>query len=147
MFGWSSSKASKEEESPVDPAPVTESDLRTAPRLPPSAVPTIKGLRLLPPGADATLINISTSGLLAECQARIKAGSLVTVVFEGGFAPRSISARVIRATVSSLGQRGQLHYHVGLLFAHKIELDQEGAAPALPPVNKPPASPPVKNRW
>ena len=52
---------------------------RDAPRRPASAVPSITGLRISPHGVDATLVNISESGVLAECGERLKPGDTVRV--------------------------------------------------------------------
>src|SRR6516162_8327001 len=105
------------------PAPVRTEDLREAPRRAAHEVPSITGLRISPPGVDATLVNISTSGLLAECSERLKAGRAVSVVFEGTFEPRTVEARVARCAVSSMGNDGRLRYHVGISFAKPIHLD------------------------
>ena len=112
------------------PAPVRTEDLREAPRRAAREVPSITGLRISPPGVDATLVNISPSGLLAECSERLKAGRAVSVVFEGTFEPRSVEARVARCAVSSMGNDGRLRYHVGIAFANPIRLDdaREGKA-------------------
>jgi len=143
---------------------------RDAPRRPASAVPSITGLRISPHGVEATLVNISDSGVLAECGERLKPGSAVTVVFEGGFTPRTMEGRVARNSVSSMGANGRLRYHVGISFARRIELppDESAAAgeapaaaagtpaavatPAAAPAQEPaPAegdpSPGIRNRW
>src|SRR6185295_6562997 len=70
------------EPAPSDAEPAAEP---VAPRIPASRIPSITGLRLSPHGTDAKLINISTSGLLAECNSRLKVGSTVAVLFEGTF--------------------------------------------------------------
>jgi hypothetical protein len=123
-----------------------------------SQVPSIAGLRLFPYGANATLVNISTSGLLAECTVGLKAGSLVTVLFEGGFSPESIACRVVRCAVSAVGQ-GRLCYHVGIAFNATIAPDltlERSAQAEKPPrfadsnVSLPvstPAPPVARNRW
>ena len=49
----------------VSPEP-RQKEQSAAPRQPASAVPSIKGLRISPPGFKATLVDISGSGLLAE---------------------------------------------------------------------------------
>lgn len=105
------------------PAAARTEDLREAPRRAAHEVPSIAGLRISPPGVDATLVNISPSGLLAECSERLKAGRAVSVVFEGTFEPRSVEARVARCAVSSMGNDGRLRYHVGIAFAKPIRLD------------------------
>jgi PilZ domain len=133
---------------------------RTAPRRPASAVPSITGLRISPHGADAVLINISETGLLAECSERLKPGSAVTAVFEGTFAPNSMEGRVARTAVSSMGKNGRLRYHVGIEFAKKLPLEPlapaaiETPAPSLAAAAAPVApaalvqpAPIVRNRW
>jgi hypothetical protein len=96
---------------------------RCAPRRLASQVPSIAGLRLSPHGADATLVNISGSGLLALCTVRLKSDSVVTVLFDGGFSPTSIASRVARCAVSAMGSDGLLRYHVGIAFNAPIVLD------------------------
>ena len=103
-------------------ASASGSDLRSAIRYPASAVPAITGLRISPHGVEAALVNISESGVLAECGERLKPGSSVTVVFEGTFVPRSMEGRVARNSVSSMGRDGRLRYHVGISFGRTIDL-------------------------
>src|SRR5215467_6613882 len=102
---------------------------RDAPRRSASAVPSITGLRISPHGVEASLVNISESGVLAECGERLKPGSAVTVVFEGTFTPRTMEGRVARNSVSSMGTDGRLRYHVGISFAKPIELPPDETAP------------------
>jgi PilZ domain-containing protein len=111
---------------------------RHAPRLLASQVP-IAGLRLSPHGAGATLVNISGSGLLAECTVRLKTGSAVTVLFEGDFSPASVPSRVARCAVSAMGGDGLLRYHIGIAFIAPIALDHALARDPAP-AEKPPAS-------
>lgn len=106
-------------------APAADSGLHekhVAVRLPAAAVPEIRGLRLSPPGAEAGLLNISTSGLLAECAFRLQPGTAVTVVIDGAFEPSTIRGRVARAAVAALGAGGGLLYHVGIAFSTPITL-------------------------
>ncbi len=114
-------------------------DLRNASRYPASAVPAITGLRISPHGVEATLVNISENGVLAECGERLKPGSAVTVVFEGTFVPRSMEGRVARNSVSSMGRDGRLRYHVGISFARPIDL---GIAPEPEPQPAPTSAEP-----
>jgi len=135
--------------SPASPmSTTTDDENRNAPRRPASAVPSITGLRISPHGVEATLINISVSGVLAECGERLKPGSAVTVVFEGTFVPRTIEGRVARNSVSAMGKDGRLRYHVGISFTAPIDLGPDDTAPAKTehggPVLVPPA---VRNRW
>lgn len=109
--------------SPATPA--VEGDHRGAPRQPASAVPSISGLTLSPYGAAATLVNISTTGLLAECGVPLKIGNFVKAVFEGALAPRPVEGRVVRICVASMAANG-VRYNVGVAF--KVPIDLEGAA-------------------
>jgi hypothetical protein len=145
-----------------------------APRIPAAQVPSITGLRLSPHGADAKLINISTSGLLAECSSRLKVGSTVAVLFEGDFPETSVVGRIARCEVSTMGRDGVLRYQLGIDFGKAIDLDPfltpsadakhvdaksappgapaaqaEPARPRLVAVPPPPAPAPVavRNRW
>lgn len=123
---------------------------RDAPRRAASAVPSITGLRISPHGVEASLVNISESGVLAECGERLKPGSAVTVVFEGTFTPRSVEGRVARNTVSSMGKDGRLRYHVGIAFTKHIDLGPgpADAAPEKPQTEGPVlVQPPARNRW
>jgi hypothetical protein len=95
-----------------------------APRIPAAQIPEITGLRLSPHGTDAKLINISTSGLLAECPSRLKVGSTVAVLFEGTFSESSVVGRIARCEVSTMGKDGVLRYHIGIDFNKPIALDQ-----------------------
>jgi hypothetical protein len=113
---------------------------RNAPRYPASEVPSITGLRLSPHGAEANLVNISTTGLLAECAVRLKAGSTVTVQFEGTFTPTTVQGRVARCSVARVSGSGTLLYHVGLAFSVAFALPAELERTATP-VAEPPAAP------
>ena len=64
---------------PSDGDAATGAEKRNAPRYPASEVPSITGLRMSPHGAEASLVNLSTTGLLAECAVRLKTGSTVTL--------------------------------------------------------------------
>lgn len=124
-----------------------------APRRPASLVPSIRGLLISPLGAKATLIDISASGLLAECAVPIKVGQTVTVNFEGTFAPQSVEAQVVRSSVASMASTG-VRYHVGFAFTAPIALDdtspsEKGAdnGPAPAAVADPPPPFAIVNRW
>ena len=147
---------------PQAAAPETAEN-RSATRLPASLVPNITGVRLSPHGTDAKLVNISATGVLVECTSRLKPGSVVTVIFDGGFSPATISGRVARSSVAGIGRDGALRYHIGIAFKHGINLADapapavvhEEVAPAA--VEAPQAVPPlpesgpapkaVYNRW
>ena len=97
-------------------------------RRPASAVPSIRGLRISPPGFRATLVNISSTGLLAEWGLSLKIGQAVTVAFEGASTPPPVEARVVRSAIVSTSPAG-LRYHVALAFTVPVVF--EGGAPLV----------------
>jgi len=115
-------------------------EARSASRLPASLVPSITAVRLSPHGADATLLNISASGVLVECATRFRLGTAVTAVFEGTFSPSSVEGRVAR-------------YHIGIAFNKPIPLQEAPTAAVRQPEATPqtpsatPARSVVSNRW
>jgi hypothetical protein len=135
---------------PAGKVTTSSEENREAPRRPASAVPSITGVRISPHGVEAVLVNISETGVLTECGERLKPGSVVTVVFEGTFVPRSVEGRVARNTVSSMGKDGRLRYHVGISFTKPIQLGAD-PTPAQPVSDSPadvrPVSPVVRNQW
>ena len=134
---------------------VTDQD--TSRRFGASRVPEITGVRLEPFGTDATLVNISSSGVLVECTTRVAPKMKVTVLFAGTFTPSSVDGRVARCVVAGIDKDSALRYHVGIAFDHAILLDIEQAdvqndpLPASPlsspGVVRPAAAPEVRNRW
>jgi hypothetical protein len=124
---------------------------RNAPRYPASLVPAITSLRMSPHGAEASLVNISTTGLLAECAVRLKTGSTVMVQFEGTFTPATAQGRVARCAVARVSDTGTLIYHVALAFAQPIPLPEDleriaAAFDAPPPAALPPTAAPVETQ-
>jgi hypothetical protein len=105
---------------------------RSAPRRPASAVPTIKGVRLSPHGTEATLLNISASGILVECTSRLRLGTAVTTVFDGTFSPSTIEGRVARSSVANVSKKGVLQYHIGIAFNKPIALMPVASAVVQP---------------
>jgi hypothetical protein len=141
---------------PARPDPVSEK--RSAPRRPASHVPSITGLRLSPHGAEAKLVDISLTGLLAECTSRLKVGSSLAVLFEGAFTISSVVGRVARCAVATMGRDGVLRYHVGISFNQPIVLEPEPEpvvarmAPAETSIDSDvpvsvPAPHALRNRW
>ena len=101
---------------------------RSAPRRPASAVPSIKGVRLSPHGTEATLLNISASGILVECTSRLRLGTAVTTVFDGTFSPSTIEGRVARSSVANVSKKGVLQYHIGIAFNKPITIEKPNTA-------------------
>jgi hypothetical protein len=148
---------------------------RPARRYAAHSFPEIQGVRLVPQGAAATLVNLSETGVLVECETRLLPGVTTTVEFAGTFTPASIQCRVIRCEIIGIAANGSMGYRIGLAFSTRIalpnadEADVRPAAPvdvppaaagaavvSAPPVISPPAvisapavvSPPVlRNRW
>jgi hypothetical protein len=133
---------------------------RPARRYAAATFPEIRGIRLLPSGAAATLVNLSVTGVLVECTSRSVPGTVLTVEFAGTFNPASIEGRVIRCEVKGIATDGSLRFHIGLAFSTPIALpndasdgpDARGAAPApaapaavgFPAMGAPPV---LRNRW
>ena len=119
-------------------------DEPTAPRrLSADAVAAITGLRIVPPDAEAALVNISPTGLLAEAPVKLRVGSAVDVHFLGQFTPPAMAGRVVRCEVAVMGRDGLLRYHLGIEFGAPIGLaDAERDRRAAPA-----AAPTVVNRW
>jgi hypothetical protein len=137
----------------VRPGPSRHGEHSRAARRPASAVPSIKALRISPPGFRATLVNISASGLLAEWGLPLKTGQAVTVAFEGTIPPQSVGAQVIRVSIASMTTAG-LRYYVGLAFTAPITFEEQappatGAAKAPAPaaIADPAPLDDVVNRW
>lgn len=130
---------------PEAPASVDISG-RKATRYPASMVPAITGIRISARGIEARLVNISATGLLAECRDRLQTGNSVTVAFDGSFVPARVGGKVVRNYVASVGPDGALRYHIGIAFLDRIALEvEDGGAREAPP----PAAPRrvVRNRW
>lgn len=110
-------------------------------RLRPESVPEITGLRLLPSDTPADLLNISSTGLLAESIARLAVGKPAIVHFEGRFSPQVVTGRVARCEVVTMQSNGTLRYQVAIEFDAPLTLRGSGG-PEVPP-----APEEVRNRW
>jgi hypothetical protein len=139
----------------VRPEPLHQPEHSAAPRRRASAVPSIVGLRISPPGLEATLVDISASGLLVEWGVALKIGQAVTVDFEGTFSPQSVEAEVVRTAVASMTSDG-VRYHLGLAFTAPIALGDEppplpeasAENDAVPAASGDPSQPDdIENRW
>jgi hypothetical protein len=134
------------------PAAATDSpERRIAHRHAASAVPSITGVRLSPSGGDASLVNISTTGVLVRCRTRLLPGTAVSVVFEGTSPLSTVKSKVVRCLVADIDASG-MSYHIGIAF--NVPVQDVSVAPntepkAAPP--QPPAAPAVPagfvNRW
>jgi hypothetical protein len=117
-----------------------------AQRLDASLVPSIRGVRISPNESPARLVNISSAGVLVECEHRYNPGGSVTVRFTGTFRPASVPGRVARATVAGVGASGALNYHIGIAFVSPITMPEPATPPSAPGRDIPravtPSSPP-----
>jgi PilZ domain len=92
--------------------------------------PEIQGVYLSPPGAAATLVNLSATGVLVGCAARLAPGMVLTVQFKGTFRPATIESRVVRCEVAGIAPDGSLLFQIGLAFSAHIALAQDADAAA-----------------
>ena len=98
----------------------------------------------MPHGNEATLVNISGTGVLAESISRVPVGSAVEVAFQGTFTPKSAKGRVARCEVAVMGSDGLLRYHIAIEFDNAISFgDELPAEPEAPP----PVPQRPRNRW
>lgn len=126
-------------------------------RHPASQVPGITGIQLTPGRDDATLVNISSSGVLVECGTKVAPREAVTVSFKGTFTPSSVEGRVVRCSVARIDKNSTLRYYLGIAFNQEIPLDADQAdvqqdplpeTPRSAPAASRPAAPPeARNRW
>jgi hypothetical protein len=123
-------------------------------RYPAEAVPEITGLRISP-GAEATLVNISATGVLIDSAQRFAPGQRVAVHFEGRLPTKYMKARIVRCQVSAISRKGSLRYHTAMAFDDRLALPNEPAAadvPATWEMDRPgeiasPETPAVTNQW
>jgi hypothetical protein len=123
---------------------------RTATRLPASSVASITSVRISPVGSEATLVNISSTGVLVRCVTRLLPGTPVTVVFDGSFTPSSVKGKVVRCMVADICKPAGLAYHIGIAFNSAIALQEPSASPAETAAQAAPvqaAAPILVNRW
>jgi hypothetical protein len=132
----------------ADESPAREQ--RSTRRVPAAEMPSISGVRLLPDDVKATLVNISTTGLLVETPSALRPDLKIRIRFEGTFSPALVPGRVVRCTVASMGPDGALRYHLGVEFNSPIALADP--APTVGPTSPAvalaaPTAGPLRNRW
>jgi PilZ domain len=113
-------------------------------------MPSITGLRISPPGIGATLVDISTNGLLAESEVAPRIGQAVEVTFEGTFSPAAVEGQVVRSAIAAMAPGG-IRYHVAVAFTTPIALDPQPDASdevsAAPAIVTDPQPDDIFNRW
>jgi len=131
---------------------------RVAPRAPGALVPNIERVRLLPLGVEGSIVNIWAGGVLVSCRKKLGAGMAIRVVFEGNGAPPPASGKVARSLVASIGQGGEIWYHVGIAFDQPIDFESPATqttdttseadkSPADSSADSSPTLPKFVNRW
>jgi PilZ domain-containing protein len=113
--------------------PTSRAERRVAPRYPASAVPSITGVRVSPGCGEASLVNISTSGVLVQTTTKVATGTPVTITFEGSFQRGAIKGRVARCVVADIGGTVALSYHIAIAFNEHILfwIENENGEPVL----------------
>ncbi len=89
-------------------------------RAPSSRYPVVTGVRLRS-GSGASLLNLSSGGLLLETAARLAPGAAVEVLLKVESAERVIRARVARCFVASIDPEGELRFKAALEFDRPLE--------------------------
>ncbi len=102
-------------------------------RYPAAEFPEIQGVLLRPPGAAATLVNLSATGVLVGCAVRSLPGKVLTVHFEGTFEPATIECHVVRCEVAGIAADGSLQFQLGLAFSTRLALAQDAEVAAEDP--------------
>ena len=145
-----SAPAADEQHPTVNSYPVE----RVAPRTPGSLVPNIERVRLLPLGVEAAVVNISVRGVLISCRRKLGAGMTIRVVFEGNGVPPPATGKVARSLVASIGQGGEIWYHVGIAFDQPIDFESPATQTTVTtteadqsPADNSPTVPKFVNRW
>jgi len=93
---------------------------RRAARLPPSAIPLLKSVRLVA-GPEVKLINVSRGGALIESEARLSPGSALCVRLVTGESIYLLKGRVLRARAASMSG-SELRYHIALAFDEEFSV-------------------------
>lgn len=116
-----------------------DTERRRSARLPPSAIPFLKSVKLVA-GPGVKLINISQGGALIESEARLSPGSTICLRLVTGESVYFLKGRVLRARAASLCGT-VLHYHIAIAFDEEFSVvDKDDASVAELPTPQPEAS-------
>jgi hypothetical protein len=102
-------------------------DRRTSPRLPPSAIPALKGVKLVA-GPEVKLINISRGGALIESDSRLAPGSNLCLRLVTAENVYLLRGRVSRSRVAALAG-SLLRYQSALTFDEEFTILPAGQKP------------------
>jgi hypothetical protein len=108
-----------------DDAGATQENRRAEPRYTADEIPAITGVQLS--GEQVKLVNISSSGILVESDARIKPGERVKLSIIG-LTPNRVPGVVVRCVVSAISNGGKLRYESGIAFGQRVTLPLGPAA-------------------
>ena len=90
-------------------------DRRGAPRHAADRLPWIKGVRVANI-EDARLINVSSTGVLVQCRARLLPGNETVLQFVGSGNRFRVKGQVVRCEVAHVRAEGTLQYEVAVAF-------------------------------
>lgn len=93
---------------------------RASPRLPPSAIPSLKGVKLVA-GPEVRLVNISRGGALIESEARLSPGSNLCLRLVTAESVYLLKGHVLRSKVASLAGGG-LRYQSAVSFNEEFSI-------------------------
>jgi len=93
---------------------------RASPRLPPSAIPSLKGVKLVA-GPEVRLVNISRGGALIESEARLSPGSNLCLRLVTAESVYLLKGQVLRSKVASLAGAG-LRYQSAVSFVEEFSI-------------------------
>jgi PilZ domain len=93
---------------------------RGSPRLPPSAIPALKGVKLVA-GPEVRLVNISRGGALIESEARLSPGSNLCLRLVTAESVYLLKGQVLRSRVASLAGAG-LRYQSAISFSEEFSI-------------------------
>lgn len=95
-------------------------DRRASPRLPPSAIPSLKGVKLVA-GPEVRLVNISRGGALIESEARLSPGSNLCLRLVTAESVYLLKGQVLRSKVASL-TGGSPRYQSAVSFIEEFSI-------------------------
>ena len=107
----------------TDPSPEDVDGLapKRARRMRAAEAGVVRQARLLP-GGDATILNISHSGMLVENKSRLPVGSLVNIRIEGE-SIMGVEGHIVRSRVSAIHRDGTLSYETAIEFERPRSID------------------------
>jgi hypothetical protein len=100
---------------------------RASPRLPPTAIPSLKGVKLVA-GPEVQLINISRGGALIESEARLSPGSHLCLRLVTAESVYLLKGRILRSKVAAVAE-GCLRYQSAISFDEEFSILPQRESP------------------